>query len=249
MFELSKILTALILPPASTMILFILGLIIIRLNRRKCGYFFAIFSLAVLYASSILYTSQKLNDSLTVEDNLTLQDYQSAQAIVVLGGGLRDSKELSGSLAVAPITLERERYTAYLYHQTHLPILITGSSPNGTSEAKVMATELQDFFNVPVKWLENHAKNTKENAAYSAELLKKDDIKRIILVTHQWHMQRAKMLFERQGFDVLPASIGQGKTPNSYELNYMYFIPQASALNANAQMFKEWLGYIKEKGF
>lgn len=249
MFQLTKLLTALVMPPASSIILLISGLLLIRFRIKKCGYFLSFFSLMILYASSILYTSQKLENTLIVEDNLTLADYQTAQTIVVLGGGLRDSKELYGSLSVAPITLERERYAAYLYHQTHLPVLITGAAANGTSEAKVMANELEQFFNVPVKWLENQARNTKENALFAAELLKRDNIKRIVLVTHQWHMQRARMLFEKQGFEVLPAGVGAGKTPDSYTLNYMHFIPQAAALNANTQMFKEWLGYMKEKAF
>lgn len=249
MFEITKILTALILPPTSPILLFALGLLFIRLNWKKCGYFFSFFSLALLYVSSILYTSQKLNDSLTIEDQLSLTDYQSAQAIVILGGGLRDSKELYAPIAVAPVTLERERYAAYLYEQTHLPILITGASPNGTSEAKVMANELQQFFHTPTEWLENQARNTKENAQYSAKILKSQHINRIILVTHQWHMQRAKLLFEQQGFDVLPANVGSGITPKSYNLTILHFIPQSAALYANSQMLKEWLGYMKEKYF
>lgn len=92
------------------------------------------------------YTSHKIEDSLVIEDKLSLADYQQAQAIVLLGGGLRDSKELYDKLTVSAIPLERVRYAAYLQKQTQLPLLITGSSPKGISEAQIMANELNTFF-------------------------------------------------------------------------------------------------------
>lgn len=207
----------------------------------------AFLGISTLYIFSLPYTAEKLSDSLTYEDNLSLQDYRQAQAIVVLGAGLRDSKELYSAITVPAVALERMRYAAYLYQETHLPILISGASPNGNSEAKIMAKELDKFFDIPVKWLEEKALNTKENALFSKQILEKDHIQTIILVTNQWHMQRAKLLYEKQGFKVLPASVGQGITPQSYGLNFMHFVPQGGALNANMQLLKEWIGYWKEK--
>ncbi|MCK3655701.1 hypothetical protein A4G19_08020 [Pasteurellaceae bacterium Macca] len=247
MFALTKIITAVILPPFNVLILWIFSLIFHRLQWRKLSRLCTILGIAILYLFSIPYTSQKLGDSLVKEDNLTLQDYQSAQAIVLLGGGLRDSKELFAKLATNQIAVERVRYAAFLQRETNLPLLITGSSPNGTSEANVMANELAQFFHIPTKWLEEKAKTTKENALFSREILAPLQIKRIILVTNQWHMQRAKLLFEQQGFEVLPASVGAGATPETYGLNMMYFIPQAGALNVNMMALKEWIGYWKER--
>lgn len=148
---------------------------------------------------------------------------------------------------MSAIPLERVRYAAYLQKQTQLPLLITGSSPKGISEAQIMANELNTFFSVPTTWVESKARTTKENALFSREILEKEGIKRVIVVTNQWHMQRAKLLFEQQGFEVLPASVGHGISPQSYGLNVMYFIPQAGALNKNMLLLKEWLGYWKEK--
>ena len=247
MFELTKFLTAVILPPFNILILWILSLISGYLGCKLFSRFCALLGIALLYIVSIPYTTQELSDSLTKEDNLRIEDYKQAQAIVVLGGGLRDSKELYAPLAVPQIPLERMRYAAYLYQQTQLPILITGASPNGNSEAKIMQQEFLNFFDTPVKWLEERAKTTKENALFSAQILEKEQIQKIVLVTNQWHMQRAKMLFEKQGFDVLPASVGPGITPDSYELNMMHFSPQAGAISANMQLLKEWIGYLKEK--
>ena len=246
MFYLGKILTAIVLPPFNIAVLWLFSLIFYWLNFKKVSYGLAFLGIGSLYLFSTPYVATKLTDSLVTEDNLSLDDYKKAQAIVVLGGGVRDSKEIYNQIAVGNQALERMRYAAYLQKETQLPLLITGSSPNGTSEAKTMANEFQYFFGVPTQWLEEKAKTTKENAQFSRELLAKDGINKIILVTNQWHMKRAKMLFEKQGFEVLPASIGHGVTPKEY-INFAYFIPQSGAMDSIMLSLKEWLGYWKEK--
>lgn len=235
------------LPPFNILILWLLALIFAKLHFKKLSRISTALGIGLLYLLSIPFTAQTLKDSLITEDHLTLNDYKNAQAIVLLGGGLRDSKELYAPLASTAIQLERLRYTAYLQKETGLPLLITGASPTGAVEAKVAAEELQHFFNVPTKWIEPKALTTKENALFTKQILQKDQITKIILVTNEWHMQRAKLLFQQQGFDVLPASVGEGITPSEYKLNMMHFIPQGGALAKNMQLLKEWIGYWKEK--
>lgn len=247
MFELKRLITAMILPPFNILILWIMALILAKLNFKKLSRISTALGITLLYVLSIPFTAQTLKDSLTTEDHLTLDDYKHAQAIVLLGGGLRDSKELYSNLVSTGTQLERLRYVAFLQKKTGLPLLITGASPAGTIEAKVAADELQNFFNVPTKWIEPRALTTKENALFTKQMLEPDNIKDIILVTNEWHMQRAKFLFEQEGFHVLPASVGEGITPKEYGLNLMHFIPQGGALAKNMQLLKEWVGYLKEK--
>ncbi|AFU18377.1 MULTISPECIES: YdcF family protein [Actinobacillus] len=245
MFFLTKLLTSIILPPFSIALLWILSLILARFHYKKLSRFLAAFGIIVLYLISTPLVATKLSDSLVTNDNLTLDDYRSAQAIVVLSGGMRDSQELFGNIATGDSTLDRMRYGAFLTKETSLPILVTGSSPNGNSEAAMMAKEFEQFFQVKAKWLEEKAKTTKENAQFSREMLAKEGINKIVLVTNQWHMKRAKMLFEKQGFEVLPASTGAGVTPEDY-YNYFYYLPQAGALSSVMISLKEWMGYLKE---
>lgn len=244
-----KIITAIILPPFNVLILLFFALLFQTLQWHKLRNFCAVIAIAVLYVFSIPYTSQKLEQYLITEDNLSLNEYKSAQAIVLLGGGIRDNKEIYSKIAVSSMGLERMRYAAYLQKNTELPLLITGSASNGNPEATFMAKELETFFNVPTKWLETKAKNTQENLEFSREILLQANVKKIILVTHQWHMPRAKLLFERAGFEVLPASIGNGIVPESYALHTLHFIPQAGALNTNSNLLREYIGYWKEKHF
>lgn len=249
MFELTKLISAIIMPPFNIMILLLFALLCWIFNCYKTAIFSALLGFSILYLLSTPYMQQKLEDSLVVEDKLTIEEYRNAQAIVVLGGGLRDNTELYNNITVPGVVLERMRYAAYLHKETDLPILITGASPNGNSEAKVMSQEFFSFFGIKTKWLEENAVNTIQNATFSKDILARENINKIILVTNQWHMQRSKLLFEREGFTVYPASVGSGITPQTYGLNFMHFVPQAGALAANSQLLKEWIGYWKDKHF
>jgi len=71
---------------------------------------------------------------------------------------------------------------------------------------------LQDDYAVPLRWLEDSSRDTRENAIYSVPLLKAQGIKRVILVTHQAHMVRVLRAFEEvaQGgmqFEAAPVAI------------------------------------------
>ena len=245
MLLLTKLLTAIILPPFNSLILWFSSLLLYKLQFRKLSRFCTVFGIAILYICSTPYFSHKLIQAVTFSEKFTIEDYKKAQAIIVLGGGVRNSDELFGDYAIAAAPLERMRYAAYLHRQTGLPILVTGGSPEGREpEAKIMAQELHDFFGVQVKWLESNANTTAQNARLSKNILNRESISHIILVTNQWHMKRAKMLFEREGFNVLAA----GTTAHqALDMGILPFIPQAQALQNSSIALKEWIGYWKEK--
>ena len=97
--------------------------------------------------------------------------------------------------------------------QTNLHILVTGGAPDKTSskdlaEAQVMKIVLEKEYSISPKWIEDQSNTTQENALHSAKMLKKDDIESVYLVTHFWHMPRAKTIFEKQGLRVLEAPMG-----------------------------------------
>ena len=245
MFFITKVITSIILPPFNIALLWILSLIFARFNCKILSRLCALFGIVMLYLISTPFFATKLSDTLTTNDNLTLEDYRSAQAIVVLSGGMRDGQELFGKIVAGDVTLSRMRYGAYLHKETGLPILITGSNAFGRSEAAVMADEFERFFGITPKWLEEQAKNTEENARFSHEMLAKEGINKIVLVTNSWHMKRAKVLFEKQGFEVLTASSGPGVTPERYYDNIFYYLPQGGAVSSVTTSLKEWVGYLK----
>ena len=229
MLELGKLLTALIAPPLNTFVLLIIAAIFYRVHFKKLAKFIALISFTWLYVMSAPFTGLLLTDN-DDSPTLTLDDYKQAQAIVILGGGSYPTKE-------------RLRYAAFLQKETGLPVLTTGYSLIGISEGDLMAKELNQFFNVPTQWIENKARNTEENASFTKNILVKDNIQKIILVTNQWHMKRAKYLFEKQGFDVLPAAAASYGSKGN--LSAKSFIPDLGTLNSNMVLLKEWIGYWK----
>jgi len=132
-------------------------------------------------------------------------------AIAILSAGWRlGSPEFGGQYGgetLDALSLERVRYGAYLSRKTGLPILVSGglSELGNTSLAALMAETLFTDYGIRARWLESRSANTAENAIYSSELLKRDGITRVILVTHAWHMKRAEQAFAANGLSVKPA--------------------------------------------
>lgn len=127
---------------------------------------------------------------------------EPAQAIVVLGGGLQPDGVLNNSSlrrALHGIALYRKGLAAY--------IVFSGPAPeDGPSEAVVRSELAKDLGVSPEAILtEEKAWTTREEATRIAELLHSRGARRILLVTDSQHMPRAQALFERAGFEVLPA--------------------------------------------
>jgi uncharacterized SAM-binding protein YcdF (DUF218 family) len=166
-----------------------------------------------------------------------------AEAIVVLGGGVQlDAIEYGGASTVNGRTLERLRYGAWLHRKTGKPVLVTGGAPEGWDpEGRLMRDTLEREFGVPVRWMEDRSINTRENARYSAELLKPAGIRRIYLVSQVWHLPRAIPEFERAGLAVVPAGTGYQPVGDSGPFD---FIPNARALSSSFYAFHEWIGLL-----
>jgi len=66
---------------------------------------------------------------------------------------------------------------------------------------------------------------------------------RIILVTSAFHMRRAQMLFERQGFEVEPFPV-DFQTSDRPTINVLSFIPSAHALAKSETAMREGVGIL-----
>lgn len=166
------------------------------------------------------------------------------QAIVVLSGGsYPDAKEYAKDID-GFITLQRNHYASFLQKQTGLPVLVTGGNVElgDNTEASVMTDTLQNSFDVPVRWQEDKARNTAENAIYSADILKENNIDTIFLVTHAWHMTRSVMMFEREGIKVIPAPTIFVSDENYF--SFLNYIPSASALYRTRIALHEYIGIL-----
>ena len=242
LFLLKKILSALILPPTSLIILGGIGLWIARKHPRS-GKGLTAFSLAAILVLSIPVTGNALLQSLETLPPINQAEIQDIQAIVILGGGNNtEAPEFDNKDTVNRWTLQRIRYGAYLQKMTGKPILVTGGAPfGGHPEADAMAETLQRDFLAKDIWTEDRSKDTAESAAFSAATLKANGIERIAIISQAWHLPRAVKLFEQQGLTVYPAPTGYTQEDNELIVRWL---PKASALDKSSIAIKEYLGRI-----
>jgi len=160
-------------------------------------------------------------------------------AIVVLSGDFTDyAPELGGS-TVGPLTLQRLHYAARLHRDSGVPLLLTGGviGRNRRPLAEYMAQVLDEDFSRPARWLERGSRSTRENARNTRALLQPLGIDRICLVTHGFHMVRARRAFVQQGFDVVAAPTLCVAKPAPLLRD---FIPGHTALSRSLIALREW---------
>jgi uncharacterized SAM-binding protein YcdF (DUF218 family) len=234
-------LPVLLAPPAGLLWLFVLGAIIRRWRLRLSNIVMGL-AFAGLYILSMPIVGGALIASLETAAH-PLRDTLEPAAIIVLGG---DGQRTSDPLVTAepgPLSLERLAGAATLARQKNLPVLITGGSV-GQEEAPVadlMATMFADAFSLPVMWRETKSETTCENARFSARILRKSGIQSAYVVTHDWHMQRAILSFERAGYPILPAPL-PGDIHKIEGIGD--FLPHTNAWGRSALAIHEWIGLI-----
>jgi uncharacterized SAM-binding protein YcdF (DUF218 family) len=205
---LKALLKALVLPPTGPLLLAAAGLWMIG-RVPRAGRILAWTGILLLLALSTPPVAFLLLTLVDSSPPLDVQRARSAQAIVILGGGVRRHAAEYGGDTLGRLTLERVRYGAQVARATGLPILVTGGSVfGGEPEAKLMRAALEREFHVPVRWAETRSRNTHENAVRSAEILGAEHINRIVLVAHSFDMPRARAEFAAQGIEAIPAPTG-----------------------------------------
>ena len=202
----SYFLSALVLPPTSLALLTLLGLVLIRSRRRTAIALIAASQLALL-ALAMPAVAAAIARGLEPPP-LATRELKTAQAIVILAGGLNRNAVEWGGETVNDFTLQRVRYGAHLARESGLPVYLTGGVPAGArnSEANLMAKVLVQDYGITPKWIDNAAATTRGNAQMAAKDLKPLGIQRVALVTTAIHMPRSKRAFEVAGFSVIPAA-------------------------------------------
>lgn len=170
---------------------------------------------------------------------------QRADAIVILGAG-REQNDPGWGRTDQPglMALERLRYAARLARASGLPLAATGGLHYGQppSEAALMADAMRLDYGLEIRWLEEQSRTTWENAVRSAELLQPQGVRRVVLVTQAWHMQRARWSFEQAGFEVITAPMGYLSA--GYERPLGGWLPESRAIWQSSQLLNEAIGLL-----
>jgi uncharacterized SAM-binding protein YcdF (DUF218 family) len=168
---------------------------------------------------------------------------RSVQAIVVLSSAVFPPDPPLPAAVLAADTYERCVYGAWLYKNwLSVPILVSGGGFGGTPYSLTMGDALR-WQGVPesMLWTEQRSRSTYENAAYSAEILRRKGIRKIALVTEAYHMTRAAKCFRKQGIEVIPAACG---FRGSFPAHLQQLIPTWEAVSWNEDIFHESVGLL-----
>lgn len=240
----TQLIDSLLLPPGGLILLAFIGLLLwrLRLGRRLF-----VFALLLIWLFSLPVTARLLMAGLERTPALSEAriEQTDAEAIVVLGAGRYLKAPEYGEDSVSRNTLFRLRYAAWLAKRSGLPVIPSGGIPliAGASEARINGDLLRDEFGVRVDQIEQRSRNTWENARYTAQLMKKLGIERILLVTDAAHMPRALYAFEHNGIQSIPAPTGFVNIPDQ-EYSWLDTLPSANAMADSAYALHEYLGLL-----
>lgn len=240
----------LVLPPASLLLLIAAGLVLAGRWPRAGRAIAACALVALIFLSSAAGTRLLVAPLEAMSTPLLAPERAGAQAIVVLAAGrVQQAPEYGGRDIPDYVALARVRYAAHLQRRTGLPVLVSGG--NGSSgrdadaddraysKAGAMADALREDFGVPVKWIEPRSRDTQENAACSAALLRAAGVHKVLLVTDAMHMPRAHSAFTRAGLDVVDApTLFFSRQPQKLEA----FVPSAEGMRRGWYAMYEWIG-------
>ncbi|MBC5784855.1 YdcF family protein [Ramlibacter sp. USB13] len=239
----SKLAIALISPLGTALVLALLGLGLTRWARR-IGTLLAFLALAWLWLWSTPAASEWLEQRTEAAfPPQRVEEVPFAPAIVVLGGGVVPPTEANRYPDLNQAS-DRVWHAARLFRagKASLIFLSGGSDPeiSAMSEAKAMRALLVDLGVPPARIvLEERSRNTRENAEFTAPLLRDYRVQRVLLVTSALHMHRAVAEFERAGVQVIPAPTDHSqRTVGGARL----WVPDTGALDTASRTMKELVG-------
>ncbi len=252
MNELTHGLAAFLLPPTGALPLLLLGWWLRARHRRLAAGLFLLGWLGLWIGSTDL-GAQWLQDRLLGRQEAfavaRLGEVPAPQtAIVVLGAGGRMLVPEYHSPQLKALSVERLRYGIWLARQCDCPLLMSGglgraAKPGQPSEAALADRLAREQFGFAPRWLEDQSADTRENARYSAAMLKDQGIRRVVLVTHDMHMRRALRAFRAAlppEIELIPAPVGLN--PPGYELRDL--LPSQEGIARARYLGYEWLGWM-----
>lgn len=216
------LLSVLVQPPASLLLLILLGLWLVR-HRPRLGSLLVVLSTVGLWLMSCVGTAHWLQDSVlrpppalgTAQIRALLRNpSQPPTAIVVLGAGRHRLAAEYGTSNLSQQAMVRLRYGVWLARRTGQPLAYAGgvgwAQIGDRSEAETAAQIVQDDYGTSLRWTESRSRDTRENADLMVPLLDSAGVRRIVLVTHASHMPRAMRAFRDaagKGLVIVPAPV------------------------------------------
>lgn len=256
-YVLSKLLDALLSPLAWALILFALAVPwrrqwARRWKRRRAA---GAAGILVLLAFSNEQVDVAMMRGLEASARSTMRDGVIYDAVVLLGG-VTDERvtALTGRPAYNG-NVERLTETHRLLREDKARVVVISGAAVDASlaevgEARVLARQLREW-GIPEERIviEERARNTRENAVYTAEIARARGFSRLLVVTSAFHMKRSLECFRAVGLEVDALPVDHRAYPVSVGLGSV--LPRAGALFGTSSSFHEHFGRLiyRAKGY
>jgi uncharacterized SAM-binding protein YcdF (DUF218 family) len=214
----------------------LMGLIFLRHSNPRRSRKFLIIGILGIFLSSWEPAAWLFSRPLEIWFPEHTVDTAAAQAIVVPGGDYDDPTVERPFVIATRETYGRCVLAAYLYRTgSPRPVVVSGLW------ASAVMRRILEKEGVPAGaiWEEKAARSTHENAAFSARILRSHGISTIALVSEAQSMLRAKLSFQKQGLQVIPA-VGERLTLNSGT----HLLPHWRGIARNEDTLHEAVGLL-----
>jgi len=237
----SKILDVFLTPLMWATVLILVG--VSGSSRRRRAW--AVSGVALLLGFSLEPVSNALLRALEYPEVRTFRPDVTYDVVILLGGVVEDRAQASSGQRSFNDNNERLLETFDLLRKDKARFAIVSGGPVDSVRSKVV--EAQALADQLVSWgvdparviVEDHAKNTYENALDSAAIVHARGFHSILVVTSAFHMKRALGCFRAVDLDVdtLPVDFRSYTNPYTGEL-----IPRAKFLEESTIALREWFG-------
>ncbi len=240
MIYLHKILPTIVLPIMLVIIVILIGLI---KNKKKLIYI-AIGVLCIISTPIFSNNFFKLVEGSEYRKPISAID--SADAIVVLSGML-EINEVGDSTYIEWGDADRFFGGMALFKAGKAQKLVfTGGKMPWNKAKKTEGEVLREYaisngIASEKIYITKDVENTADEAVAVKELISPS--KRIILVTSAFHMYRAKRLFEKKGFEVIPYKVDY-KSAGESAITVIDFLPSAGSLEMTESGMREIIGRL-----
>lgn len=247
-FPLSKLIFFVITPSNAMILAVVLGALLVFGRWRRAGGGLVLAAGLGLLAGGL--SPLALWVALPLEERFPrfVDDGTPVAGIVVLGGAIETRLSAARDQLIVNDAGERQIAMADLarrYPQARL--VFTGGSGNlkqsQVSEAEIVGRTAETLGLPRTRLiLEDRSRNTRENAVFTADLVKPKPGERWLLVTSAWHMPRAVGCFRAAGFTVQAYPVDYRTTGLSDAVRFNGFASDGLALLDLTT--KEWIGLL-----
>jgi uncharacterized SAM-binding protein YcdF (DUF218 family) len=245
-FQFTKLIAGLMMPVSFVLILLAAGLGLLVLTRfQRAAKCIVAAGILLLFLASTPFVPELVLSGLERQYPVLEKAPADTGYIVVLGGGTRGGHNVSSAGRLTSSSLYRLIEGIRLAETCPGAMLVTsgGDFTGNTGSGQLMAQTAIKWGIAPERIMVlDTPLNTAREAAAAAKLINPGEL--VVLVTSGSHMPRSVMLFEKAGFQVIPAPTDFLVDPDRPEKHIGHQLPQPLYLEFTHRASWEYLGML-----